>query len=91
MSIKTKVAGMRAVMAFDNWPVLLLGRLFYRKTGLVVYCKNHLEILVDHRGGDEAEHGNALWAICIANTCHNSSFRGLRMFWTLARMEGDFR
>jgi FkbM family methyltransferase len=54
MSMKTKIAGARAVMAFDNWPALLLGRLFYRKTGLVVYCKNHLEILVDHRGGDEA-------------------------------------
>jgi FkbM family methyltransferase len=54
MSIKTKIAGARAVMAFDNWPALLLGRLFYRKTGLVVYCKDHLEILVDHRGGDEA-------------------------------------
>ena len=54
MSIKTKIAGARAVMAFDNWPALLLGRLLYRKTGLVVYCKNHLEILVDHRGGDEA-------------------------------------
>jgi len=54
MSIKTKIAGARAVMAFDNWPALLLGRLFYRKTGLVVYCKNHLEILVDHHGGDEA-------------------------------------
>lgn len=54
MSIKTKITGARAVMAFDNWPALLLGRLFYRKTGLVVYCKNQLEILVDHRGGDEA-------------------------------------
>jgi FkbM family methyltransferase len=54
MSIKTKISGVRAVMAFDNWPALVLGRLFYRKTGLVVYCKNNLEILVDHRGGDEA-------------------------------------
>jgi FkbM family methyltransferase len=54
MSIKTKIDGARALMTFDNWPALLLGRLFYRKTGLVVYCKNQLEILVDHRGGDEA-------------------------------------
>lgn len=53
MSIKTKIVGARAVMAFDNWPALLLGRLLYRKTGLVVYCKDKLEILVDHRGGDE--------------------------------------
>lgn len=41
-------------MAFDNWLPLLVGRLLYRKTGLVVYCKDGLEILVDHRGGDEA-------------------------------------
>jgi FkbM family methyltransferase len=54
MSIKTKIAGARAVMAFDNWPALLLARLLYPKTGLVVYCKSDLEILVDHRGGDEA-------------------------------------
>jgi len=40
-------------MTFDNWPTLLLGRLLYRKVGLLVYCKNNLEILVDHRGGDE--------------------------------------
>ena len=54
MSIKTKIDGARAVMAFDNWPALFLGRLLYRKTGLVVYCKDNLEILVDDLGGDEA-------------------------------------
>ena len=40
-------------MAFDNWPALLLARLFNRKAGLLVYRKNDVEILVDHRGGDE--------------------------------------
>ena len=53
MSVKTRIAGVRAIMTFDNWPTLLLGRLLYRKTGLLVYCKNNLEILVDHLGGDE--------------------------------------
>ncbi|HEY1984426.1 MAG TPA: FkbM family methyltransferase [Terracidiphilus sp.] len=53
MSFKTKIDGARAVLAFDNWPILLLGRLLYRETGLVVYCKKNLEILVDHLGGDE--------------------------------------
>ena len=53
MSIQSKIAGARAIMTFDNWPTLLLGRLLYRKMGLLVYCKNNLEILVDHLGGDE--------------------------------------
>lgn len=53
MSIKTKVAGVRAIMAFDNWPMLLLSRMLYRNRGMVVYCKDRLQILVDHAGGDE--------------------------------------
>ena len=53
MSISTKFAGARAIMTFDNWPALLLGRLLHRNAGLHVYRKNDLEILIDHRGGDE--------------------------------------
>ena len=53
MSLNTKIAGARAIMHFDNWPMLLLGRLLFRKAGLLVYRKNNLEILVDHHGGDE--------------------------------------
>jgi FkbM family methyltransferase len=53
MSMATKMAGARAIMAFDNWPTLLLGRMLNRNTGLVVYRKSNLEILIDHRGGDE--------------------------------------
>ena len=45
---------MRSVLYFDNWPMLMVPRLFDRKTGLVTYRKQGLEILVDHRGGDEA-------------------------------------
>lgn len=53
MSIGTKFAGARAIMTFDNWPALLLGRLLHRNAGLYVYRKDDLEILIDHRGGDE--------------------------------------
>jgi len=53
MSFSTKVAGARAMLAFDNWPALLLGRLFNGNPGMLVYRKGQLEILVDHRGGDE--------------------------------------
>ena len=53
MSISTKIAGARAIMAFDNWPALLLGHLLHRNAGLLVYRKGGLEILIDHRGGDK--------------------------------------
>ena len=44
---------MRSVLYFDNWPLLMAQRVFDRQTGLVTYRKQGLEILVDHRGGDE--------------------------------------
>ena len=44
---------MRDVLAFDNWPALLLGRLFDRRAGFVIYRKNGMDILIDHGGGDE--------------------------------------
>ncbi len=53
MSISQKLAGLAILLKFDNWPVLLLARIFDRRTGLVVYRKASLEVLVDHRGGDE--------------------------------------
>ncbi|MGB6687378.1 MAG: FkbM family methyltransferase [Terracidiphilus sp.] len=49
---KSSLDGLRAILSFDNWPMLLLERLFDRRAGFVVYRKNGLEILVDHRGGD---------------------------------------
>lgn len=48
-----KLSGLRSILAFDNWPMLLLGRLFDRKTAFVGYRKDGLDILIDHRGGDE--------------------------------------
>ncbi len=53
MSISTRVAGFRALLFFDNWPILVLQRIFDRNTGLVVYRKKDLEFVVDHKGGDE--------------------------------------
>ena len=47
-----KFGGLRAILAFDNWPALLLVRLFDRKAGFVAYRKKGLDILIDHRGGD---------------------------------------
>jgi FkbM family methyltransferase len=53
MRIVEKLAGMRMLLQFDNWPTLIVGRTFDRKTGLVTYRKGSYEILVDHHGGDE--------------------------------------
>lgn len=54
MSIRTKFAGLRSALYFDNWPLLIAQRFLDRKTGLVTYRKAGFEILVDHHGGDEA-------------------------------------
>lgn len=54
MAFTQKLNGLAQLLQFDNWPVLVFGRLLDRGTGLVVYRKQGLEILVDHRGGDEA-------------------------------------
>lgn len=51
--LSARIAGFKALLAFDNWPMLLLNRVFERQCGLVVYRKSGLEILVDHLGGDE--------------------------------------
>jgi FkbM family methyltransferase len=53
MGVREKVGGIRALLKFDNWPILLLSRTFDRQTGLVTYRKGSHEILVDHHGGDE--------------------------------------
>jgi FkbM family methyltransferase len=52
MFIKNRFAGLQAVLYFDNWPMLLLGRVFDRGTAFVIYRKKGLNILVDHHGGD---------------------------------------
>jgi FkbM family methyltransferase len=54
MSFATRLAGLRSVLVFDNWPMLVLGRLFDRNAGFVIYRKDGLDILIDHRGGDQA-------------------------------------
>ena len=53
MSIKNILGGLPILLKFDNWPTLLFSRVFDRKTGLVAYRKDGLEILIDHHGGDQ--------------------------------------
>lgn len=53
MAFIPNLGGLQVLLQFDNWPMLVLGRVFDRRTGLVTYRKQGLEILVDHRGGDQ--------------------------------------
>jgi FkbM family methyltransferase len=53
MGVAQKLSGLKALLHFDNWPMLILARAFDRPTGLVTYRKGPLQILVDHHGGDE--------------------------------------
>jgi FkbM family methyltransferase len=50
---KLRLKGLWAILAFDNWPVILFSRLFDRNSGFIVYRKKGLDILVDRLGGDE--------------------------------------
>jgi FkbM family methyltransferase len=71
LSIRTKFGGMRSVLYFDNWPLLMVLRVFGRKTGMVTYRKQGLEILVDHRGGGTRE--------CITSDMYSRYIRCLEL------------
>ena len=38
---------------FDNWPLLLLQRLFYRRARLLAFRRGNMEFVVDYSGGDQ--------------------------------------
>lgn len=48
----TKFRGFSELLAFDNWPLLVLHRLFFRRQPLVVYRKKGRDFLIDYAGGD---------------------------------------
>jgi FkbM family methyltransferase len=49
--LRTKLAGLRQLFAFDNWPELILDRLF-RRQAADIYILDGRPILVDYSGGD---------------------------------------
>ena len=67
-----KITGLKALMEFDNWPLLLLARTFDRQTGLLTYRKGRLEILVDHHGGDESG-----TRICLVSDMYRKHLNGM--------------
>jgi FkbM family methyltransferase len=72
MLIRQKLQGLKALLQFDNWPMLVLARLFDRRTGLVTYRKGDLEVLVDHHGGDENGTRN-----CLVSDMYRKHLRGI--------------
>jgi FkbM family methyltransferase len=52
--IRGKIYGFRALMVFDNWPSLLLQRLFLRESP-AFYRKGRVIFLADHKGQDQGE------------------------------------
>jgi FkbM family methyltransferase len=74
-NIKSGFKGLHAILAFDNWPMLLLQRLFDRGAGFVVYRKRGLEILIDHHGAD----CNGTRA-CIVTDMYSRYFASFELF-----------
>ena len=52
MSLGSKIQGLRAMLSFDNYWQLVLSRLLFRRTSLVVYRKKGCEFVVDQHAGD---------------------------------------
>jgi FkbM family methyltransferase len=50
--VRGKINGFRALMVFDNWPSLLLQRLFLRESP-ALYRKGGVTFLVDHKARDQ--------------------------------------
>jgi FkbM family methyltransferase len=90
MRIKSGLEALGAVLWFDNWPMLLLGRVFDRGTGLVVYRKRGLEILIDHRGGDPNGTRHCLASSMYRKFLQSFDLRGPVSVLDLGAMGGGF-
>jgi FkbM family methyltransferase len=53
MSIQTKLSGFASSLRFDNWPQLLLDRIFFRNSRFVPHRLNGVDFVADQKGGDE--------------------------------------
>ncbi|MFG1212609.1 FkbM family methyltransferase [Xanthobacter flavus] len=47
------MAGLHAILSFDNRWEVVATRVLFRGTGMITYRKNGMEFVVDHHGGDE--------------------------------------
>jgi FkbM family methyltransferase len=69
---ETKFRGFSELLAFDNWPLLVLHRLFFRSQPLVVYRKKGRDFLIDYAGGDHCG-----TRACIATDMYRRYFSAL--------------
>lgn len=53
MSFQTRIAGLKASLAFDNACQLIIARLLFRKTRFVPHRLNGVQFVADQHGGDE--------------------------------------
>ena len=51
-SILSKIQGIYEILSFDNRWEILFNRLLFPKTGLIVYRRKNVEVLIDHLAGD---------------------------------------
>jgi FkbM family methyltransferase len=52
MFLSNKIQGLKEMLSFDNYFQLVLSRLLFRGTSIVIYRKNGCEFLVDQHAGD---------------------------------------
>ncbi len=52
VNIANKVAGLAAMIWFDNWWQIIVNRILFPRTGCIVYRKADTEMIIDHLGGD---------------------------------------
>jgi FkbM family methyltransferase len=90
MRITDGLESLSTILWFDNWPMLLLGRVFDRETGLVVYRKRGLEILIDHRGGDPNGTRHCLASSMYRKFLESFELRGPVTVLDLGAMGGGF-
>jgi FkbM family methyltransferase len=69
MKLFGKIQALRENLQFDNWPVAVMQRLFFRKEQLIVYRKNCVTALVD-LGGDD-QNGTRM---CLASDMYSRWF-----------------
>lgn len=52
IKIITKLAGLREILAFDNFIQVAVNRILFRSTGCIVYRLDDTELIIDHLGDD---------------------------------------
>ena len=67
---------------FDNWPIVLFQRVFYRRARLVAFRRGPIEFVVDYSGGDQVSQASidvtGSFVVCVSGNVNNV-LRDLRL------------